>query len=91
MNDLSVPSLTSCHLSKVGVCVCVCVCACVRVCVCVHSHHHHLTDLPSDSLVDGSSLLEVANLIHFGYIELRLTIEWARRVPGGSSSIFVFV
>ena len=46
------------------------------------SRYCRSSDSTSDSPVDRSSILEVNNLMHFGYMELRLIIEWARRVPG---------
>ncbi|ESN93788.1 hypothetical protein HELRODRAFT_103307 [Helobdella robusta] len=41
-------------------------------------------DLPSykQQSLNSSTILEMGNLMHFGYLELRLIIAWARKVPG---------
>ena len=52
---------------------------------CWHQWRHACFTLPTDIKTDSSGLavgVDINDLMQYGYMELRLIIEWARKVPG---------
>lgn len=44
----------------------------------------YLADIFTGPVPDDLSQMDINDLMQYGYVELRLIIEWARKVPGQS-------